>query len=88
MEVEALWFWSLLTFTGNIFSLLIILELRVSDPAGIPQLEYWSNGIMDSWIGMAMIEVGGASAYGGLEAEGQKYRALGLRFFVGGEVGV
>ena len=33
---------------------------------------------MGSWIGITLIEVGGASACGGLEAEGQKYFALCL----------
>ena len=31
---------------------------------------------MGSWIGITLIEVGGASAFGGLEAEGQEYFAL------------
>ena len=38
----------------------------------------WNSGILDSWIGIALIEVGGASACGGLEAEGQEYFALCL----------
>jgi hypothetical protein len=37
---------------------------------------------MGSWIGIPLIEVGRASACGGLEAEGQKYYALCLRSFV------
>jgi hypothetical protein len=34
--------------------------------------------MMGSWIGITLIEVGGASACGGLEAEGQEYFALCL----------
>ncbi len=34
---------------------------------------------MGSWIGIPLIEVGGASACGGLEVEGQEYFALCLR---------
>jgi hypothetical protein len=34
--------------------------------------------MMGSWIGIPLIEVGGASACGGLEAEGQEYFALCL----------
>ena len=34
---------------------------------------------MGSWIGITLIEVGGASACGELEAEGQEYFALCLR---------
>jgi hypothetical protein len=34
--------------------------------------------MMGPWIGITMIEVGGASACGGLEAEGQEYYALCL----------
>jgi hypothetical protein len=34
--------------------------------------------MMGSWIGITLIKVGGASAFGGLEAEGQKYFALCL----------
>jgi len=41
-------------------------------------LEYWKAGMMGSWIGIVLIEVGGASACGGLEAEGQEYCALCL----------
>lgn len=33
---------------------------------------------MGSWIGITLIQVGGASACGGLEAEGQEYFALCL----------
>jgi hypothetical protein len=39
------------------------------------QLEEWNNGIMGSWIGVTLKEVGGASAYGRLEAEGQEFFA-------------
>ncbi len=35
-------------------------------------------GMMGPWIGIALIEVGGASACGGLEAEGQESFALCL----------
>jgi len=31
--------------------------------------------MMGSWIAFTLIKVGGASAYGGLEAEGQEYFA-------------
>jgi hypothetical protein len=34
--------------------------------------------MMGSWIGITLIEVGGASTCGGLEAEGQEYFALCL----------
>jgi hypothetical protein len=34
--------------------------------------------MMGSWIGITLIKVGGASACGGLEAEGQEYFALCL----------
>ena len=50
----------------------------------LPQLEYpnwntsWDIGMMGSWIGITLIEVGGASVYDGLEAEGQEYFALCL----------
>ena len=44
----------------------------------MPQLEHWNNGIMGSWIGITLIEVGGASACGGFEAEGQEYFAFCL----------
>jgi hypothetical protein len=46
----------------------------------LPQLEYpnWDIGMMGSWIGITLIEVGGASACDGLEAEGQEYFALCL----------
>jgi len=37
---------------------------------------------MGSWIGITLIEVGGASAWGGLEAEGQEYFAVYLKSFV------
>jgi hypothetical protein len=37
---------------------------------------------MGPWIGIALIKVGGASACGGLEAEGQESFALCLRSFV------
>jgi hypothetical protein len=37
---------------------------------------------MRSWIGIPLIEVGGASVCAGLEAEGQEYFALCLRCFV------
>ncbi len=40
--------------------------------------EDWNTGMMGSWIGITLIEVGGASACGGLEAEGQEYFALCL----------
>jgi hypothetical protein len=38
-------------------------------------LEYWNNGMMGSWIDITLKEVGGASASGGLEAEGQEFFA-------------
>jgi hypothetical protein len=48
-------------------------------------LEYWNIGIlgmMGSWIGITLIEVGEASACGGLEAKDQEYFTLCLRSFV------
>ena len=42
----------------------------------------WNSGIMDSWIGITLIEVGGASACSGCEAEGQESFASWLRPFV------
>ena len=45
-------------------------------PTGI--VEYWNTGMMGSGIGITLIEVGGASACGGLEAESQEYFALCL----------
>jgi hypothetical protein len=39
------------------------------------QPEYRNNGMMGSWIGITLKEVGGASASGGLEAEGQEFFA-------------
>jgi len=46
----------------------------------LPQLEgvNWNIGMMGSWIGITLIEVGGASACAGLEDEGQEYFALCL----------
>jgi len=38
--------------------------------------------MMDLWIGITLKEVGGASACGGLEAEGRKSFALCLKSFV------
>jgi len=38
--------------------------------------------MMGSWISIALVEVGGASAYSGLEAEGQESFASCLRSFV------
>jgi hypothetical protein len=49
-------------------------------PVGI--LEHWNTGMMDSWISFTLIEVGRASACGGLEDGGQEYVALCLRSFV------
>jgi hypothetical protein len=42
------------------------------------QPEYWNNGMMGSWIGITLKEVGGASACGGLEAEGHEFFASSL----------
>jgi hypothetical protein len=38
-------------------------------------LEQWNNGMMGSLIGITLKEVEGASASGGLEAEGQEFFA-------------
>jgi hypothetical protein len=38
--------------------------------------------MMGSWIGITLKEVGGPSACGGLEAEGQEFFASCLRSFV------
>ena len=43
-------------------------------------MEYWNDGFI--WIGITLIEVGGASACNGLEAEGQESLASCLRSFV------
>jgi len=52
----------------------------MESPVGI--LEHWNTGMMGSWIGITLIEVGEASACGGLEAKGQEYFTLCLRSFV------
>jgi len=41
-------------------------------------MERWNDGILGSWIEIILVEVGGTSACGGLEAEGQQYSALCL----------
>jgi len=43
-------------------------------------MEYWNDGFMDKYF--TLIEVGGASACSGLEAEGQQSFASCLRSFV------
>ena len=45
-------------------------------------LPRWNNGMMDSRIGITLIEVGGVSARSGLEAEGQESFALCPKPFV------
>jgi len=42
----------------------------------------WNTGIMGSRIGITLIEVGGASACSGLEAEGQQSFASCIKPFV------
>jgi len=45
-------------------------------------LQCWNTKMMGSWIGITLIEVGGASACSGLEAEGQESFASCLKPFV------
>ncbi len=49
--------------------------LKNADVPGRNPLKNWNDGIMASWIGGTLKEVGGASACSGLEAEGQEFVA-------------